>query len=205
MNRKVNALKALILSLLVAFYFPFSALAKDKDILLGVLEKHPKNAPDYLTKEKPDEIKKAIQIISKTEKLSGNLDKYEVNTSYKSSNGRIKIISFNLNAKIKGECNCGEERHGWMENCCVVLIDGNPQIIQSSNIIFLDAGDYAKNGKVEFLFKYESGFYDGYVLFYDEFRKSVNTTRWEYDDFEKPDFDEPISKKTWGIPFQDPQ
>ncbi len=56
---------------------------------------------------------------------------------------------------------------------CIVLINDKPKLIEKSSIQFIDAGDFDNDGKLEFLFKLDTGFLVTYILFYNEFKKSV--------------------------------
>ena len=92
---------------------------------------------------------------------------YKLKKSWKTIDGKFKIIIFDVNTAEDDECNCDKEHPSWTINACVALV--------KSCIEFIDAGDFDNDKKIEFLFRRDTGFTINYILFYDNFEKYVES------------------------------
>ncbi|MCP3658811.1 MAG: hypothetical protein GY830_00240 [Bacteroidetes bacterium] len=119
------------------------------------------------------EIQKAIDFLHKKMYFTKKGKEYKLKKSYQTNNGNIKIIILDMDTIEDDECSCGKEHPKWTINACIALINGKPKLIGKSNIEFIDAGDYDNNGKIEYLFKFDTGFVINYILFYDNFEKQI--------------------------------
>jgi len=96
--------------------------------------------------------------------------------SYTSKHGE-KLISATF---IDGYYECdevGSADHGYDKQRWFFL--GNSKTYLSPNLTLIDAGDYDNDGKSEALFWYDDYNQNGYVLFYDGFRKRADFL-WSY-------------------------
>lgn len=106
-------------------------------------------------------------------------DELVLHDSYRDRSGRV-IVSVEVVPKVK-RCDFDGE-YIWTDYW--FFVDGRQARYLGNEMSFLDAGDYDGDGRSEVLFWRGNaawwGAQDGYVMFYDDFRKSIEDL-WKYE------------------------
>ena len=139
--------------------------------------------PDLLTRVFP-QLRKAVAGISGCDKNGAAAGPYEfgpedvvLGDAYLSNRGdRIVTASIRQKKEVVGTCDMLDEP--WSPQTFAVLAGGTVRYLGSSMQV-LDAGDYDGDGHSEVLFQFAGYDYDGYTLFWNDFKDKV-TYGWIY-------------------------
>lgn len=157
---------------------------QETQYLIANVEGSPSSVKVEKYQPSQSEISQILKAIQALKEYEVDPTQYELLEAYRLGK-EAKLVCLNVKGRHERDCQCGEARHGWLENACVVLVDQQVKVISASNIRFIDAVLLKGEKLPLYLFNYESEFYDGYALYTQKFDAYVDMT-WEYYDVKSP-------------------
>jgi len=97
--------------------------------------------------------------------------KYRIEKSYLSRRNKLVCISFDDEVPIPVDTSNIFESESGTNSLAWFLLGDSSCVYLRSNMLLLDAGDYDNDGKVEVVFKFEEYDHDGYIFYYEDFRR----------------------------------